>query len=684
MTRHQSISVAQTKGYEAIPIVILNWNGEADTLECLKSIRESDAAGFLPIVVDNGSSAESLDRLKQGAAQLFSGIIHLKENEVSPYHESQYPRIPDEFTSDALVFIESAENLGFAKGSNLGIRFAKRIGADWVMLLNNDTVASPILFQELRKFREVHPSFAAITAQIRCFEPRTRIQNCGGDLTYFGSRRYRFANADVSAVGKAECSTVSFVTGCALLFNHSVTGPLTEDFFFGEEDYEFSLRMKKLGLPMACAYKAIVYHKGGGTIARNSRPLGGVIVHYANRLIDTRNYYSSARWHAARVLAYLRLPLLLARKGIDPRKAVSVVRRTEVYLRTHRDVRRADHESMINSDSHSVKNGASPAGRNSNLDGQTFHWPGLLFRKLFRRELYNVGFVAAPIHRFLEPGWRPQIHWLPQQSRPGTFIADPFGVEHEGKRYLFCEYFDYREPYGRIVAAEAGSTGALSHFQDALVSDTHVSYPFPFVYDGQLFCVPETSRSGGLLLYKMLPSEGRWVRESLLIRGDVIDPSIINYDGHWWLFYGFRESRGEELFISYANTPRGPWLPHAKQPVKRDLSSSRSGGTPFLHRGKLYRPAQDCSRAYGQRVVINEVVALSPTEFQERAVAYVEPDRKGPYPDGLHTLSAFGDMTLVDGKKEQFIWPATVRSVRSLWKLISGSGTQTPTVGEFH
>ena len=46
----------------------------------------------------------------------------------------------------------------------------------------------------------------------------------------------------------------------------------------------------------------------------------------------------------------------------------------------------------------------------------------------------------------------------------------------------------------------------------------------------------------------------------------------------------------------------------------------------------------------------------------------VEPDKNGPYPDGLHTLSAFGDMTLVDGKREQFIWPAVVRSARNLWR----------------
>ena len=87
-----------------------------------------------------------------------------------------------------------------------------------------------------------------------------------------------------------------------------------------------------------------------------------------------------------------------------------------------------------------------------------------------------------------------------------------------------------------------------------------------------------------------------------------------------------------------------------------------------MHMGRLYRPAQDCSEVYGQRIVINEVLALSPADFEERIVAVVEPDKNGPYPDGLHTLSSFGDMTLVDGKREQFIWQAVVRSARNVWR----------------
>ena len=333
-----------------IPVVILNWNGEDDTLACLKSIRSAERAGFVPVVVDNGSDPDSVARLRRESAAIFPRVLGLAPRDLDA-SGADPGRFAPYLGDDALVLIESPENLGFASGSNLGVRFAGHIGASWVMLLNNDTVVLPNTFTELRRFVESHPAFPAVTAQIRLFEPPTRIQNCGGDLTYFGSRRYRFANADAASLPKAPYSVVSFVTGCALLFNHRELGPLTEDFFFGEEDYEFALRLRKRGLRMACVHDAVVHHKVGASIGRSARPLGTIIGNYVTRLINVRNYYSRARWHATRLLAYLYLPVLLARNGIHPLKTVPAIRRVESFLRRNRTIGRAEFQSLVASDS---------------------------------------------------------------------------------------------------------------------------------------------------------------------------------------------------------------------------------------------------------------------------------------------------------------------------------------------
>jgi hypothetical protein len=167
----------------------------------------------------------------------------------------------------------------------------------------------------------------------------------------------------------------------------------------------------------------------------------------------------------------------------------------------------------------------------------------------------------------------------------------------------------------------------------------------------------------------MVAFPSKWRKEAVLLAGvPALDPSIVQFDNRWWLFYAVQRDDTIELHVSYADSVYGPWLPHAKQPVKSDSASCRPAGTPFIHEGRLYRPAQDCSRYYGERVIINEVDLLSPLEFEEKVVSVVEPDRNGPCPDGLHTLSAMGNTTLIDGKREKFVMVAAVKNVQKLLK----------------
>jgi hypothetical protein len=134
-----------------------------------------------------------------------------------------------------------------------------------------------------------------------------------------------------------------------------------------------------------------------------------------------------------------------------------------------------------------------------------------------------------------------------------------------------------------------------------------------------------------------------------------VDPTVFEHDGRWWMLCTHKEyGDNGELHAFYADDLLGPWSPHVGNPVKTDDSSSRPAGTPFTHEGRLYRPAQDCSSGYGLRVVLNEIVRLTPTEFDEHVVTTVAPDASGPYPDGLHTISTAGDWTVIDGKRRIF------------------------------
>jgi hypothetical protein len=96
---------------------------------------------------------------------------------------------------------------------------------------------------------------------------------------------------------------------------------------------------------------------------------------------------------------------------------------------------------------------------------------------------------------------------------------------------------------------------------------------------------------------------------------------------------------------------RGPWTPHAQNPVVVDVRRARAAGPPFVVDGVLYRPGQDCSATYGGAVVIARIDALDPLRYEETVVARVEAPRTGPYRDGLHTVSVSGDTIVLDGKR---------------------------------
>lgn len=108
------------------------------------------------------------------------------------------------------------------------------------------------------------------------------------------------------------------------------------------------------------------------------------------------------------------------------------------------------------------------------------------------------------------------------------------------------------------------------------------------------------------------------------------------------------------LYLYFSNSLFGTWIEHPLNPVKTDVTSSRPAGTPFLFNGKIIRPAQDCSKRYGSRIILNEITKLSKTDFEERKIKIIEMDKKEKYNKGTHTLSSIGEMTLIDGKRYGF------------------------------
>jgi hypothetical protein len=200
-----------------------------------------------------------------------------------------------------------------------------------------------------------------------------------------------------------------------------------------------------------------------------------------------------------------------------------------------------------------------------------------------------------------------------------------------------------------------------------LREDWHLSYPQTFANDGTIYCLPEQSQARKVALYRLDPASLALTSPVTLLEGVAgVDCTIFRHDSYWWILGCDNDDMDQvKLFGWFSERLEGPWCPHPLNPLKTDAAGSRPAGSVFVHDGRLYRPAQDCSRTYGGAVVINEILELSPERFRERWVARIEPKPGSPYPDGVHTISSIGDRTVIDAKRHEFsfggLWRALVQ-----------------------
>jgi hypothetical protein len=239
--------------------------------------------------------------------------------------------------------------------------------------------------------------------------------------------------------------------------------------------------------------------------------------------------------------------------------------------------------------------------------------------------------------------------------RRGRYLADPSLFIRNGRKFVLCEQYLYRKNKGTIAAFEI-VRGRAQNLKVVVEEPFHLSYPQIIEHEGRLYCLPESAEARKVLAYEADEFPWSWKRPRVLI-DDVaaVDSTLLYHDGMWWLFFtdGERKRYNTALHIWYSNNLFGEWKPHVLNPVKVDVRSARDAGPLFREGGRLYRPAQDCSRTYGGRLRINEILRLSKTDYEETVAATIEPPR-GKYNDGIHTLSVAGGTYVVDVKRYSY------------------------------
>jgi len=231
-------------------IVVLNWNGFGDTLECLKSLDKLQITNYKLqiVVVDNNSSDGSVEKLR-------------KLN----------------FSQFELEILENNENLGFAEGNNVGMDWAIEHGADWVMILNNDTIVDRDLVVSLMKVAKKEKKVGILSPKIyfsKGFEfhkKRYQKSELGGVIWYAGGEmdwnNVYGRNRGVDEVDNGqydEVSEIDFATGACMMISTKalkVVGGLDRRYFMYLEDVDLSLRMKKKGWQVLFVPDARLWHK---------------------------------------------------------------------------------------------------------------------------------------------------------------------------------------------------------------------------------------------------------------------------------------------------------------------------------------------------------------------------------------------------------------------------------------
>jgi GT2 family glycosyltransferase len=270
-----------------VAVVIVNWNGRSDTLECLASLRGDDFAAKTVIVVDNGSTDGSPAALR-----------------------AAFPEV---------VIIETGANLGFTGGNNAGIAHALALGAENIFLLNNDTVVEPGTIAQLAAASRAHPEAGLLTPVIHYYDRP--------DEPWFAGARLDLARGEavhdhaVAAPRDAFPRLLPWVSGCAMFLPAAVLREVRgfdDRFFLNWEDVDLSLRIVRTGRTLLLVPAARLAHKVSRSL--NTVPCVGSYYHTRNRLLLLRLHGGRAwpRALAHAVAGQMRLALRAVRRR-DPR-----------------------------------------------------------------------------------------------------------------------------------------------------------------------------------------------------------------------------------------------------------------------------------------------------------------------------------------------------------------------------
>ena len=257
-------------------IILINWNGYLDTIECIKSLKSINYSNYEIIVVDNNSGNNESKKIKKE----FPGVF----------------------------LIQNRENLGFCKANNQGIKYSIKNHAEYTLLLNNDTTVDREFLKRLINVVEKYSNIGLASAKTLSYFSNKILFSKGKHYDFFG----------ISILGKKELKedieVSDFLSGCVLLISNKVIkkiGYLDEAYFAYIEDVDFSRRFKKAGYDIVVVKNSVIWHKKSSSAGYiNSKKISSIQAY-----LQMRNTILFIRKHYSRLLQFIYIPINIIFKG---------------------------------------------------------------------------------------------------------------------------------------------------------------------------------------------------------------------------------------------------------------------------------------------------------------------------------------------------------------------------------
>jgi GT2 family glycosyltransferase len=252
------MSVDMIQILPSVAVILVNYNGLEDTVECLASLRAITYPNFSVIVIDNGSSVNPI-----------------------PMLSAEFPEVR---------FVRSEKNLGFTGGNNLGLANALEGDPKYVLFLNNDTVSSPNLLSSLVEFMEGNPDVGIAGPLTFYYDAPEIVYFWGGNLDRNTGRITFIGRGKPLPESSGDVVYCNFIEGAAIFIRADLirtTGGFNDDYFLTSEESELCIKVADMGYRLAVLTSCPIFHKVSSSMGEGSELMSYFV--YRNRLHFIKN-----------------------------------------------------------------------------------------------------------------------------------------------------------------------------------------------------------------------------------------------------------------------------------------------------------------------------------------------------------------------------------------------------------